>query len=136
MSLALFALRKRSCRPPLLGSGLLVEAASSSLIQTKHHYSNVPLAKIGDISTAFAISCFANAIPRAIGDTKTLNDYGFREARWAALRPNSVWTSEASDNLNAVQRDRNNPEIIVVHPLYVDLGSVDRGNYFPEFRRP
>jgi hypothetical protein len=50
--------------------------------------------------------------------------------------PNSVWTSEASDNLNAVQRDRNDLEIIVVHPLYVDLGSIDRGNYSPELRRP
>ena len=59
-----------------------------------------------------------------------------REARWAALGPNSVWTSKVSDNLNGVQRDRNDLKIIVVHPLYVDLGSVDRGNYFPELRRP
>jgi hypothetical protein len=47
-------------------------------------------------------------------------------------RPNGVWSSEVSDNLNGVQRDRNNLKIIVGHPLYIDLGSVDRGDYFPE----
>jgi len=51
-------------------------------------------------------------------------------------RPNGVWSSEVSDNLNGVQRDSNNLKIIVGHPLYIDLGSVDRGNYFPELRRP
>ena len=64
------------------------------------------------------------------------NAYSSREAHWTALRPNSVWTSEASDNLNGAQRDGNNLEITVGDSLYVDLGSVYRGNYFPELRRP
>ena len=117
--------------------GLLVEAACGSLIQIENYYfrhGSWLESATSLLNTAFAIGCFANAVPRAIGYTK--NAYCSREARWGQLGPNSARTSKVSDNLNGVQRDGNNLKIVVVHPLYVDLGSVDRGNYFPELRRP
>ena len=106
------------------------------LIQIENYYFRQGAALKSAVSlpsTALAIGCFANVVPRVIGDTKRLMAL---ERLVGALGPNGVWSSEVFDNLNGVQRDSNNLKIIVGHPLYIDLGSIDRGNYFPELRRP
>jgi hypothetical protein len=82
--------------------------------------------------TAFAMGCFAMPCRERSETPKT---HCSRVARWEALGPSSARTSKVFDNANGVQRDGNNLEIIVVQPLYVDLGAVDRGNYLPELSR-